>query len=270
MKLMKPKLIFVGALPQFLESSSRDLATVLRRVNSKVLLPEHLTPEQQKLVYKIENKPRLEAEPIEITLGEVTLPLEHIDRRTDIPRRWSTLKSVLDNSKTPEDWENVVRMLEGFHNAGIHLKPQWMQSVVSALNKNAMHHLVFKALRRAGKTGLRLNDPGVTHQWLEGLHEKAAASEWDAGETTKALGFAEQTVELMENDEHLGKVDPGKGDLRADPYVIAVPLELAAARALKATDGQDRDGKVAKYASRLMNALHQDEYSTVSHAPSSH
>lgn len=237
---------------------------MLGQVNSKILLPEHLTKEQSQLVYKKENKARLEAEPMEITLGDVTLPLEHIDRMRDKPKRKTILRKVMQQSETPADWENVVRMLEGFHNAAIRINTPLMVMTVRRLNEAGMHHLVLKALQRAEKTGLRLKETSIVHQVFKGLHDKAARSAWDEAETTKALSFSEQVVELMENKEHLGRLDRGRNDLRASPWVIAVPLELAAARAKRHTDGQDKDGKVLKYASRLMNALHQDDFNTVS------
>lgn len=254
----------LGALPQFLEPSSSELSNLLSTLNSKVLLPEHLTKDQRKLVYKQENRARLEAEPIEITLGEITLPLEHINRNRDQPSRWDTIRDVVEASKTPEDWENVVRMMEGFRDAGVRLKPRWFEKIVRKLNEAGMQHLVLKSLQRARETGLRLRDEGVVHQVFKGLHDKAAESEWDAAETKKALSFAEQIVELMEKEDHLGKSEPRPQDLRASPFVIAWPLELAAARAKLHTEGQDRDGKVMKYASRLMNAAHQDDFISVS------
>jgi hypothetical protein len=228
-----------------------------------VLLPQHLTPEQQKLVYKQENRARLEAEPIEITLGDVTLPLEHIDRNRDQPARWKTIKEIVDRSKTPEDWENLVRALQGAYKAGIYLKAHQWERIVRKLCQADMHHLLLKAIQRVDKTGLRLREPGVVHQVFRGLRNKAALVGWDKAETLRMLGFAEQIAGLMENKEHLGQVDPVRGDLRTSPLVIAVPLELAAVRAKKHTDGQDRDGKVAKYASRLMKALQQDDYNNV-------
>jgi hypothetical protein len=227
-----------------------------------VLLPEHLTKEQQQLVYKQENKARLEAEPIEITLGDVTLPLEHIDRNRDQPSRWETIKKVVEKSKTPEDWENVLRMMEGFVDAGIKLKSEWLQKVVRHLNKAQMQHLVLKALQRSNKTGLHLRDKNLTLYILQGLRNRAVMSEWDEEETGKMLRMTEQVIELLEDENHLGRQAPGPGDLRASPFVIAAPLELAAAAAKKRPTAQGHI-KVIKYASRLMNALQQGTFLTV-------
>lgn len=193
----------------------------------------------------------------------MTLPLEPLDRNRDIPSRWKTIKEVVSQSKTPEDWENVVRIMEGFENAGQPLKAQWKELIVRKLGDAGQHHLILKAAQRAAATGLRLNNPQMVRTVFRVLHWKALESKWDEEETRKALALAEQFVELMEGDEHLGKKNLVPGDLRASPFTIAMPLELAAVRAKRHTDGQDTDGKVAKYASRFMNATKQDDFLTV-------
>lgn len=77
-------------------------------------------------MYKFENRPHLEAGLIEITLGEITLPLEQIDRNRDQPTRWYVIREVINNRKSNEDWENVVRMMEGFYDASIKLRSSWL------------------------------------------------------------------------------------------------------------------------------------------------
>ncbi|KAF2191797.1 hypothetical protein K469DRAFT_718825 [Zopfia rhizophila CBS 207.26] len=258
-----------GSLPTFHEPSTPELSALLSTLNSKVLLPKHLNHDQQLLVYREKNRTRLEAEPIYITLGQVTLPLEHIDRNCDQPDRWRTINDIIRNSSTPSDWENVLRMVEGFHDASIRLKPMWKEKIVRKFNEAGMQHLVLKALQRVERTGLSLKDKGVTGMVFKGIRDKAEGSGWEKEETRKALNLAEQVVELMESKEHLGRTNAMPGDLRASPFVIAVPLELAAVRAKRHTEGQDRDGKVAKYALRIMNALKQDDFLAVTLAAKS-
>ncbi|KAJ4373566.1 hypothetical protein N0V86_007708 [Didymella sp. IMI 355093] len=246
-------------LPVFLESSSAELSSTLAEINSKVLLPEHLTREQQKLVYKENGRAKLEAEPVEVTVGEVTLPLEHIDRNVR-PGRWESLQGIVSQSETVADWENLVRVLEGFHSAGIEIKPQWQELVVRKLNENGHHSIVLKALQRVKATGLRLSNYPVAHRALKGARERAVDSEWDMEETVKALRYARQIVELMEEEEHhavssLKGIKQGRTDWRSTPFVVAVPAELAAMAA------QKHEGDIAlvkSLANRLVNALKQD------------
>lgn len=225
-----------------------------------MLLPSHLTKEQQKLVYSQESRAKLEAEPVEITLGDVTLPLEHLDRNV-LPDRFHTLRAIIKESKTTEDWENVVRCLEGFVEAGILVKGQWQEMVVRRLNMAGMQHLVLKALQRPTATGLRLSNWGLLSQVLRTVHDKAAQANWEEEETTKALRMAKQVVELMESEEHCGRTfanpRPGQGDWRGHPVVIALPTEMAAVLAEKY--GGDKE-EVKKLANRLVTAIKQRDY----------
>jgi hypothetical protein len=258
-----------GGLPVFAEASSSELSKTLSEINAKVLLPEHLSREQQKLVYKESQRNKLETEPVEVTIGDVTLPLQHLNRN-HLPPRWQSLKTVINLSETREDWENVVRVLEGYSSAGIAVKPDWQALVVRKLNQNGQHSLVLKALQRVKATGVRLSNPAVTRKILVDARDRAAEAKWEKEETAKALRYTKQIVELMEDEEHhsvkpKGQTEPIE-DCRSKPYVIAVPTELAAVAAQK----HEGDVETVKtFANRLVNALKQDP-STVSHVKVSH
>ncbi|KAF9737273.1 hypothetical protein PMIN06_010939 [Paraphaeosphaeria minitans] len=250
-------LLHRGTLPVFLEASSPELSQLLATLNARVLLPHHLTPEQERLVYKPENRTKLEQEPIDITLGDVTLPLEHIDRNKDIPAYRVHLRNILKASKTPEDWENVVRALQGYANAGLRLRPDQHAMVVRLLNRAGMHHLILKLAQRAKATGLRLRNFELIVAVLRSVRDKAWQAGWEKEDLKKALSMAEQIVELMENDEHLGHPAGNQKDYRTHPTVVAVPLEMAAELSYR----HEADAaKVKRYASRLMNALKQQNF----------
>lgn len=219
-----------------------------------------MTKEQQKLVYSEESRAKLEAEPVEITLGDVTLPLEHLDRNR-MPNRFKTFRTIVAESETKEDWENVVRCLEGFEEAGIKVEIAWQELVVRRLNLADMHHLVLKMLQRSKATGVKLSNLGVLRQVLRSVHDKAALSDWAEEETAKMYKQAKQIVELMDNEEH-HKVQKRKhqshqGDWRGRPSVVALPTELAAVLAER--HGGDKE-QVKKLSNRLVNALKQSDY----------
>ncbi|KAF2826810.1 hypothetical protein CC86DRAFT_349904 [Ophiobolus disseminans] len=251
-----------GTLPVFLSPSSPELSALLSTLNSKILLPYHLTPEQQKLVYSLKNKAKLEAEPVEITLGEVTLPLEHINQNHK-PRFSQTFWDIVKKSETTDDYENIVRMLEGFVNAGIKVKPGWQEKVIRTLSRTGNHHLLLKALQRPKATGLRMSEPRVLEHVLRAVHDKAALSKWNKEETAKALRLGKQVAELLEDEEHCGGQARGElvsaHDFRGKPIVVALPTELAAVLADR--HGGDVD-EVKTFAGRLMAALKQDDYDT--------
>ncbi|KAF1994836.1 hypothetical protein P154DRAFT_526754 [Amniculicola lignicola CBS 123094] len=243
------------SLPEFLEASTPALSAELAILNSQILLPLHLTHEQQQLVYKEKNRAALETDPVPITIGNVTLPLKHIDQNR-MPNRWRTLKAIVDQSSTPEDWENVLRMMEGFRNAGVHVKGNRIEKIIRQMSEAGMHHLILKAAQRADKTDFKLDNPGIVYRAFGSMYDKAADSGWDLEETRKALSMSEQLLELMEDKEHLGKKEVGPHDLRASPLVIAVPTGLTAAIAKMFKD--EDHFKVAKYASRLVDTLEQN------------
>ena len=219
-----------------------------------------MTKEQRKLVYSKESRAKLEAEPVEITLGDVTLPLEHLDRNR-LPNTFKTFRGIVAESETKEDWENVVRCLEGFEEAGIKVESAWQELVVRKLNLADMHHLVLKMLQRSKATGVKLSNLGVLQQVLRSVHDKAALSDWAEEETAKTYKQAKQIVELMDNEEHHKvqnrKDQPTEGDWRGRPSVVALPTELAAV--LAEQHGGDME-QVKKLSNRLVNALKQSDY----------
>lgn len=251
-------------LPVFLEPSSPELAVLLAKINSKVLLPEHLTKSQQKLVYKQSSRAKLETEPVEVTIGDVTLPLEFLDRNK-LPDRLRCLTEVIAKAETTADWENVVRVVEGYHGAGVLVRPDWYDMVVRNLLENDHGDIVLRALQRVKVTGLRLSNYLVTFRLLRDCHDRAVRSDWDSEETSKALRYAQHVVELMENEEHHA-IPPRKAakmvqtDWRSRPFVVAVPSELAAVTAQKHSGDVDM---VKTLASRLVYALKQDGDATI-------
>jgi hypothetical protein len=257
-----------GALPVFLEASSPRISGLLATMNSKILLPEHLTKEQEKLVYTSDNKAKLEAELPEITLGDVTLPLEPLQYNR-MPSRWKTFGLIINSSETSVDWENVVRMLEGLENAGIKLKPEKQAMVVRKLNIHGQQHLILKALQRPKATGLRMRNWCLVQQVFRSFYDKAVLANWEKEETAKALRLAKQVVELLEHEEHCGgqaKADNVlEQDFRRKPSVIAVPTSLAAVLALRHEGDVE---EVKTMAGRLVAALKQDDYD-VSISPTS-
>ncbi|KAH8641740.1 hypothetical protein IG631_04681 [Alternaria alternata] len=178
-----------------------------------------------------------------------------------MPNRFKTFRTIVAESETKEDWENVVRCLEGFEEAGIKVEIAWQELVVRSLNLADMHHLILKMLQRSKATGVKLTELGVLRQVLRSVHDKAALSDWAEEETAKMYKQAKQIVELMDNEEHhkiqKREDQPYQGDWRGRPSVVALPTELAAVLAER--HGGDKE-QVKKLSNRLVNALKQSEY----------
>lgn len=159
----------------------------------------------------------------------------------------------------------MLRLLEGYHDAGVRFGSalrHYRVTIVRQLCKANMHHLVLKGLQRVEKTGLFLRDRTFAVHVFRELHMTAALSEFSEEVTAKMLRFSEQCIELLEEPLHRSNSDALPGDPRTLPDIISIPAALAAARAKKQFNGQDEDGKVKRYASRLMEAL-QQEYNAV-------
>lgn len=261
-----------GTLPVYLESSTPQLTTLLSELNAKILAPKHYTKEQADLVFKTSNKAKLEAEPVEITLGDVTLPLVHINRNRDVPDRWRTFDNVVKGSETAEDFENALRMLEGFHNAGISVKVAWQNKLIRRLSLVGMQGMVIKMLQRGKATSVSLKEYDVVAHVLSSVYEQAPMGNWEKDVTTRAHKYAVQVVEMMDEPYHHGNVTRGEGrnDHRGDPRVVAVPTSLAAALAQR-HGGDVR--QVKRLVSRLVGALQQDDFevsSPILHLPLYH
>ena len=259
-----------GGLPVFVAPSSPELSTLLATFNSKILLPAHLTRDQQKLVFSKDGHAKLNTEPVDVTIGDVKLPLEPIDRN-HLPGRFETLRDIIAGSSTRDDWENVMRAIEGFESAGIPVRPQWQEMVIRKLAECDMHSLILKALQRPKATTMRLSNHGLLRSVLRAVHDRAArnptatdsVAAWGKDETAAALRLATQIVELMEDPEH-HSVKPANAmvphkDLRGRPTVAALPTELAAILAER--HGADSE-PVKTFSARLLATLEQSEFTT--------
>lgn len=242
-----------GSLPRFLPSSSSKLEGLLADLNTYILLPCHLTDEQRKLVFKPENKAKLEQEPIEVTLGELTFPLTHIDVMRDVPPYRMNFHQISKYSRTPEDWENMIRVLEGYENAPRIALPQMaISKLLRRMVMADMQHLMLKIIQRPKETGVRLRNREYIRLFVRGIREIAWESGWEKEQLKRALSMAEQFVELLDNDEHLGNPGEGQQDYRGNPDIVALPLEMAAELASRYECNLD---EVKKYAPRFMASL---------------
>lgn len=205
-------------------------------------------------MFQKENAARLDAEPIEITLGNVTVPLVPINRARGVPSRRLAIQSIVNNSSTADDWENVLRMVQGFTEAGIPLASDRMEFVVRKLGDAGMQSLIVKAVVRGKETGLQLRKENLIWVVLRQFIKRAEESGWEAEETKKMATMVETIFEALEERQHLGHLELGPGDMRANPLLLGVVAELTA-RAAKSSGESDVDGKVEKYARRLVVGL---------------
>jgi hypothetical protein len=215
------------------------------------------------LIQSQKSKSQLEYEPVYATLGDEDLRLEHLDVTKDVPRSTSFLR-VLDLSTEPQDWRNIPGLLEGFHTATKgNMKQGWLDKMIRKANENGMLSVVIQCLWQVERNGFTLGIPIVRERILLEIRHNAIKEDWAEEATLKSLKQAQIVLELMEKSGHCGSRIVTDNDPRAEPYVLGVPLELAAARAKNHLGGKDEDGLVALYAKRLVAALGQQKLELV-------
>jgi hypothetical protein len=248
-----------GALPTFKPTSSEELDGLLSTIRMKYFLPQYLNEHQRKLIRSTKLKSQLENDPVYATLGDEEIRLEHIDVTKDMPPRTAFLE-VIRLLQSKEDWSNLPGLLEGYHRSKAKLDPQWLESMIKKAREDGAMNVVVQCLAQVEKNGFSLRTPSVREQILLGIRLNAKEAQWDI-KKTKSLRKAEEVLRHMEHPEHCGSRKVTEQDPRAEPYVIAVPLELAAHDAIKS--GRNESGKVELYSTRLITALAQQKTALV-------
>lgn len=250
-----------GAVPKFTETSSPELDSHLDHARRKIIIPAHLSKEQQDLIYKPKNKKILASEGGKAMIGEEELTLEHINKAKDQPKGYTVLWEAIDLMQERRDWDNLPRLLHGLNNAStLKLnKPRnaWKkEKLVRRLGLAGRQDVLLECVRQSAVTGLTLDSGRFAGQVLHWIQTKAVDSDYEAEETSKALKWAELVATMMEDPSHAGSKYTGKSWLASE--VPGILLELAAVRASKYLGGVDQDGKVAEYARRLVQSLPED------------
>ena len=178
------------------------------------------------------------------------------------------LHEAVSRMATRDDFDNLPRLLEGLHGARRRLRPTDYARITRAAGDRGFVHLMIDCARNVKRTGFALDTSQKINEILAYVQARAAASGWREGSTRKALAYARLVVdELLEDEAHRPKrravtgvaddmkknLPAGRGfPLNRDPVILAAPLGLAAARAVKHLGGQDEGGEVARRARDLM------------------
>jgi hypothetical protein len=200
-------------------------------------------------------KSQLENEPVFATIGDEEVRLEHIDITTDIPPQKTFLR-VLDLTKESQDWKNLPPLLEGLARVK-GLPAQYQQRFITAAAEADMISVVLNCLRQAEYNGFSLKTPVVRLSMFHAIRKSAREADWEEEATQKCLKQVQQVLDMMEDPAHCGQRVVTPDDPRAQPYVIAIPLEIAAMRAKSHLNGVDEGDLVAAYTTRLLSALEQ-------------
>jgi hypothetical protein len=188
--------------------------------------------------------------------------LEHLDVTKEMPPRRAFL-DVIELMKGKSDWSNLPGLLEGYHNSKVKLSEWWLRIMIEKAREQGAMSVVVKCLEQVERNGFSLGMPAVREGVLLGLRQIAKEAEWDV-DKTKTLKRAEIVIRHMEHPDHCGSRKVTEQDPRAEPYVIAVPLELAVWHTMKTAVDH---GKVELYSTRLISALAQQKSALVCTIP---
>lgn len=154
---------------------------------------------------------------------------------------------------TPADWKNVLAFLEGLKIARRTVTGTMMQKLVRKANERGRQGTVMDLLRNVERTGVVLEKGEVVREIMAGAVMKAQAAGWnDQVAVEKALKYAEGILELCEDPRHTRGRMITALDPRARPEVFGTVVLLASVNAKRFHGGKDGDGKVRRYAAKMM------------------
>ena len=246
------------AIPTFTPTSSPELDELFLNFREKIFSPFALAQHHRDLIYKKRRHPILLNDPgVTVTLSndeEIRLmplePRERPNKRKSLNR----LIELLKESTDAEGWTNLPAFLEGMEMAKEELPEAWIERLTRSANMAGKSGVIKLCAEMVKKTGATLANPAMTRELMLGYHMQAAQGQFSGEPLQKALKSAEQVSFMMEDKLHCaGTLKAGEQDMRKDPVVLGVLLELAACNVMDMNRGaEDTDGKVARLVTKTL------------------
>lgn len=193
------------------------------------------------------------SDPVEVEIDGETFGLQHLNRTVDEPSSTKGLFEAAALMQNKTDFDNLPRLLEGYRQIGRKLKLYSKIKLIKLAGRKEQIGVILECARRGKTTNFTLTHPGVVKELMSWIQGKALASNWTPKQTAQALRWAEIVSGLLEEPTHRpSNSHSDVPDVRALPELLGVMLELSAVRAVQHLNGKDEDGKVVKYAERLM------------------
>lgn len=221
-------------------------------------MPAALQEHHRELIYKGRHRETLLKEPgVTVTMDDgEQVKLEPMNPFHK-PNKRHTVKKLVDiMSNTTDDavWSNLPAFLNGIVLAKVDLPPYFYEKIVRKAGEIGKERIVLTCAERSEETGLRLSRRGIAKELMLAFHDRAVRADFQGPELEAAAQRAEKVARMLEDEMHKReKLKAGETDARTSPLVLGVLLELAAARAVHKFESKDQDGKVASYASRMLN-----------------
>jgi hypothetical protein len=253
------------AIPSFTPTSSPELDELFLNFREKVFTPFALAQHHRDLIYKKSRHHLLINDPgVTVTLSqdeEVRLmPMEPREKPNKI-KSLNRLADLLSQTKDVEGWTNLPAYLEGLEMAKEKYPDSWIEKITRRANLTGKTGIIKLCAEMVKKTGVSLAKPGMTQELMIGYHMQAAQGGFAGEALEKAWKSAEQVSLMMEDKLHCaGKLKEGQRDMRKDPIVLGILLELAAKTAVNTNNGEDVHGKVASFVVRTLAATKDEPW----------
>ncbi|RAK81000.1 uncharacterized protein BO72DRAFT_422223 [Aspergillus fijiensis CBS 313.89] len=241
------KRTYLTKVPTF-KRAPQKLKPGLNKFRDEVFIPLNLTEQQKLLIYRKKHQGTLDEHPVTVAISEKEeyqlRPMEF----TAQPRN-AEANAVIRRMRSAEDWKVLPAFLTALHQVNRKLN---MEMVVRRAGRNNAMLAILEAAK-AKSTGFSLREPRLAEKIFFELHLRAQAEGFKGPELDRLLSLAEEFVDVMSLPRHANRLL--SQDARRRPAVIAVLLELSAARALDRFAGKDADGLVRAYSDRLLASL---------------
>lgn len=230
----------------FQPGGSPELKKILRDINEMVILPEYLTEEQRKKIYRLKYKKELERDPITIEIDGKKHEFRYRDMVRDRPSVKKGVVRAIDHMRSRQDFaRNLFPLLEGCYSVA-KLKPA-SPSVFNMIIRRAGDQgaigAVLECIYKADQTKFFLQTHRMINELFFQLQRPAWESGWDRETTEKCLRRINKVLDLLEADQQHHHLRPGSGSVAYPPYrdpqFLAARLHLRAALALRPREAKE-------------------------------
>ncbi|KAK1835175.1 hypothetical protein QBC39DRAFT_341834 [Podospora conica] len=257
------------AVIHFQRTGSPELKKILADLYEYVILPEYLTPEQRKKIYKKKYEKELVHNPITVDIDGKKHEFRYRNLLTDKPSVKSGVTNAVTHMKTKGDFaRNLFPLLEGCYSVA-KLKPAGPDTFVKITSRAGdagAIGAVLECIYKSKQTKFYLQTHELVNELFFQLQRGAWESGWDRETTEKGIRRINKVLDLLESDPHheaLPDSGPAAYPFYRDPQFLAARLHLQAALALRPRkDGKKKDEDamtpeeeeelVAKYALEIL------------------
>ena len=230
----------------FHPGGSPELKKILRDINEYVILPEYLTEEQRKKIYRVKYKKELERDPITIEIDGKKREFRYRDMVRDKPSVKKGVPQAVSYMRSRQDFsQNLFPLLEGCYSVAKvkPADPAVFTKIIRLAGKAGATGAVLECIYKAKQTKFYLRTHEMVNELFYQLQRGAWESGWDRERTEKGLRRINKVLDLLEADQEHHCPLPDAGPIAypfyRDPQFLAARLHLRAALALRPREAKE-------------------------------